>query len=507
MRRKAHAPERLLSTVLFTDIVGSTERAAELGDKQWRRLISVHHALVRRELKRYKGREVDTAGDGFFSTFDQPAQAIECAEAVVQAVGHLGIEVRAGIHIGEVEVTGPKVSGIAVHIGARVMAKAAPGQVLVSSTVHDLMSGSDIKFKDLGEQELKGVPAHWHLYAVERPTEATAAEAPVIVEEHARRRLPLIPTLIIAAVLMTVVAALAIALFSGGSSAAFTPSPNTVARIDPASGKVVDGAAVDTMPTSIAYGEGSVWVGNFESHTVQPVDPTTNEAGSAIGLDGNPTGIAVGGGSVWVTSSISGQLYQIDPSTNAARRIPTDTGVTGVAYGEDAVWVTNGQRDAVLRFDPSAPTDPPQSIQLAEGSQPAGIAVGAGSIWVAESLKGAVVRIDPKTMEVIQTILVLSGQPNKLAFGEGYVWVTNTDDDSLTRIDPVTNRGTTIKVGNGPTGVATSPGAVWVVNSLDGTVSEIDTKSSTIVATVKLGYSPDGVTTSPGAVWVTIHSL
>src|SRR6266516_2466348 len=166
MPRRPQTPERLLTTVLFTDIVGSTERASELGDKQWRRIIAAHHALVRRDLKRFQGREVDTAGDGFFATFDQPAQAIRCAEAVVRDVRRLGIEVRAGVHMGEVEVIGPKVGGIAVHIGARVMSKAGPGEVVVSSTVRDLVAGSDMRFHDLGAHELKGVPAQWRLYAV-----------------------------------------------------------------------------------------------------------------------------------------------------------------------------------------------------------------------------------------------------------------------------------------------------------------------------------------------------
>ena len=166
MPRRPQAPKRLLTTVLFTDIVGSTERAAEVGDKRWRQIVSAHHALVRRQLKRHGGREIDTAGDGFFATFDQPAEAIHCAEGILRDVRRLGIQVRAGVHMGEVEVVGPKVGGIAVHIGARVMAKAEPGRVLVSSTVRDLVSGSGLAFEDLGSHELKGVPAQWHLYAV-----------------------------------------------------------------------------------------------------------------------------------------------------------------------------------------------------------------------------------------------------------------------------------------------------------------------------------------------------
>jgi class 3 adenylate cyclase len=161
-------PETVLTTVLFTDIVGSTERAAELGDAGWRELVSRHHALVRRLLDRYRGREIDTAGDGFFATFDGPIRAIRCASAVRDAVRELGLDIRAGLHTGECEVLGDKVTGIAVAIGARLAARAAPGEVLASSTVKDLVAGSGIGFADRGAAELKGVPGEWRLYAVEQ---------------------------------------------------------------------------------------------------------------------------------------------------------------------------------------------------------------------------------------------------------------------------------------------------------------------------------------------------
>jgi class 3 adenylate cyclase len=165
--REAATPARMLATVLFTDLVGSTERAAELGDRTWRDLLEQHHAAVRRELARFDGSEVDTAGDGFFATFDGPARAIRCARAVVEAVGPLGLEVRAGLHTGEVELADGKVAGIAVNIGARIAAHAAPGEVLVSGTVKDLVAGSGLEFDDRGAAELKGVPGEWRLFAVQ----------------------------------------------------------------------------------------------------------------------------------------------------------------------------------------------------------------------------------------------------------------------------------------------------------------------------------------------------
>lgn len=165
-RREVSTPDRVLATVLFTDLVGSTAQANELGDRRWRDLLEQHHAAVRGELTRFDGRELDTAGDGFFATFDGPARAIRCARAIVDAVRRLGLEVRAGLHTGEVEVLDGKVAGIAVNIGARVAGKAGPSELLVSGTVKDLVAGSGIQFDDRGSTALKGIPGEWRLFAV-----------------------------------------------------------------------------------------------------------------------------------------------------------------------------------------------------------------------------------------------------------------------------------------------------------------------------------------------------
>src|SRR5205807_33736 len=159
-------PDRVLATVLFTDIVGATTRAAELGDRAWGELLRKHHDAIRSQLGRFRGQEVDTAGDGFFATFDGPARAVRCACAIRESLGELGLQVRAGLHTGERERNGEKVTGIAVHIGARVAAIAQPGEVLVSRTVKDLVAGSGIELDDRGEYELKGVPGEWQLFTV-----------------------------------------------------------------------------------------------------------------------------------------------------------------------------------------------------------------------------------------------------------------------------------------------------------------------------------------------------
>jgi class 3 adenylate cyclase len=164
--RREREADRVLATVLFTDIVGSTEKAVALGDHRWRELLERHHAIVRGELARFRGREIGTAGDGFLATFDGPARGVRCALAIGAAVRSLGLEVRAGLHTGECELIGDNVSGIAVHIGARVASSASASEVLVSSTIKDLVAGSGISFEDRGLHPLKGVPEAWHLYKV-----------------------------------------------------------------------------------------------------------------------------------------------------------------------------------------------------------------------------------------------------------------------------------------------------------------------------------------------------
>jgi class 3 adenylate cyclase len=164
--RHAREPDRVLATVLFTDIVGSTERAAEMGDRRWREVLEGHDRLVRRQVESHRGRAVKSTGDGVLATFDGPARAIQASKAMVDGVRNLGIEIRAGLHTGECEVIGDDVGGLAVHIGARVMAKADAGEVMVSSTVKDLVVGAGIDFADRGEHDLKGVPGPWRLFAV-----------------------------------------------------------------------------------------------------------------------------------------------------------------------------------------------------------------------------------------------------------------------------------------------------------------------------------------------------
>jgi class 3 adenylate cyclase len=164
----SRAPEadRVMATVLFTDIVGSTRLASDVGDRRWTELLDAHHSIVRRELERFRGREIDTAGDGFFALFDGPARAVRCALTIREGLRRVGLEIRAGVHSGEVELADGGARGVAVHIGQRVLAEGDAGDVLVSSTVKDLVAGSGLEFGDRGLRALKGVPGEWHLFEV-----------------------------------------------------------------------------------------------------------------------------------------------------------------------------------------------------------------------------------------------------------------------------------------------------------------------------------------------------
>jgi len=250
---------RLFRTVLFTDIVGSTEMAAQLGDRRWRKTVARHNATVRRELRRHHGREIDTAGDGFFATFESPTDAVRCAASVLAAVHGLGLRIRAGIHTGEVEPAGDKVGGIAVHIGARLLAMAGPEEVLVSSTVRDLVAGSGHEFDDRGEHELKGVPGKWHVYAFVLPRldESIAVGAAEEDEERlaaaARRQRLVIGGLVAVIALLAVGAGAAT-----GRSAAITVSVSTAGGIGAAAGASASIAAA----AGFAHGNGNAATGS-----------------------------------------------------------------------------------------------------------------------------------------------------------------------------------------------------------------------------------------------------
>jgi class 3 adenylate cyclase len=493
---------RILTTVLFTDIVGSTALATELEDRRWRGILAKHNSLVRSQLKRHGGREIDTAGDGFFAIFDRPAEGIRCAAAIIEAVRELGIEVRAGLHMGECEVMGRKVGGIAVHIAARVLGEAGPSEVLVSGTVKDLVAGSGLAFEDRGVHALKGVSGEWRLFALHQPDGARTLVDVRTVEpeepEPSRRwtRLPVF--LVLGGIFLLGVGA----VLAARDDAPLRLGANSVVAIDSESGEARGIVEVGAGPASLAVGGGAVWVANLDDGTVSRVDSDTlTEAGSRGGI-GIPTSMAVGEGGVWVADGVSNTLYEIDPGTNRVE-IHEGVGGNGVAVGFNYLWVIDAESDTVLRIDPT--TLEVDRIRLEDGSGPAAIATGQGAVWVANELKESVTRIDPFTREIVASDIALCCPPTGISVGPSGVWITSRAQDAIARIDPQSNSATqSLEVADAPEGIAVAADGVWIANSGAQSIWRLDPVTEDVIQ-VAVDGSPRGVVVADdGTVWVTV---
>jgi class 3 adenylate cyclase/DNA-binding beta-propeller fold protein YncE len=527
--RRSTAPRRRVATVLFTDIVGSTELAARLGDRGWRTLLERHHAAVRRILRRYRGREIDTAGDGFFALFDEPADAILCAAEITVAVRHLDIQVRAGIHTGEVEIAGDAVSGIGVHIGARLLALAGPSEVIVSSTVRDLVAGSGLEFKDRGRRALKGVPGEWQLYALVPAgagTEPTADAVPAVTAEEAAagragtRRRGMLGSAAVLAVALAVGAALILIQgtapgppASSGLAASLPPSPtagvasgpNTVVAVGLESGAIKRSIPVGNAPGQLAFGEGALWVVNVSDSTLQRIDPVTGIVAPPIGNIGTPTGIAVGAGRVWVANGIGTHvIWAVDA---ASVRIISDIqgvgSISGVCFGFGSLWVSDESGDRVLRIDPSSRLTL-ATIPMAGGTGPQAIAAGAEGIWVVGRNR-SVTHIDPATNAVagVPVTLCDACRPSGVSVGGGLVWVATREVDRVQRIDAASGGVSSVDVGDDPSAILATADGSWVANSLGQSVWHLDTGGH-VTQKIGLPGAPMGLAPGDGVIWVSL---
>ena len=490
---------------MFTDVVGSTERAAELGDAQWKKLLGAHNAAMRRLLKRHGGREVDTAGDGFFMTFGQPADAIECALDMIETLGAMGIHIRAGVHFGEVEVMDNKIAGMTVHIGARIMAQGGADELIVSSTVRDLMTGSDLPFDDRGFQQLKGVDSQWHLYEVAgrvREREQLTVGEPAPVTPAWRQPVVIVAT--VAAILALAVAGFA--LTRGGDEA--IPAVNTLVRLDGAAVTAV--VPVGSGPQAVAVQDTTVWVANTLDRTIQRVDSGAATAQPAEGgLLYAPTSIAVGDGFVWIGSSLTsdGSLVRVDPAEqNSARDVAVGGPVSGLATAPGFLWATDHDAGVIRRLD-IATGDVTQLRRLPDGSGPTGLAADGDSLWIALHDARQVVQVDPSTGEILASVRVEAGAPDRVAVGGGYVWVSVGDGDAVLRIDPEDASPFTIPGAcDGPAGIAVADDGVWVACSLDGRVLRLNAASGDTVDDVQVGadLGPSAVATTSEGLWVSL---
>jgi YVTN family beta-propeller protein len=487
MRRRAASASRVLTAVVFTDIVGSTELAARLGDAEWRRLLERQRAYVRANLRRFAGREVDTAGDGFFATFEVPAQAVLFALTTVAGASELGIELRSGVHMGEVERTGGGVAGMTVHIGARIAAAAAPSTVLVSSTVRDLATGADVRFEDQGTVELKGVAEPWHLYraVVSELTsdQAAVARGDAAVAEAERQ-----------------------AGIRHGLRGAIATGRGRVAVVALVSAGVLVVAAVGW-----ALWTAPVLVPSVPADQVGRVNPSAMGIGNAVQVGSLPDQLAYGGGLLWVTDATNGTLSAIDPQTRLPKGGPWSLGVTAVpgavAYGAGSVWVADTANQQVLRFDPTTDKVVGQPYQVGNG--PSSIVADDSVVWVANQLDGTLSRIDPNMgTGTVDPPLPIGETPDGLAIDSGDLWVSDFDAGRVLRLDLTTGEPVSdpISVGNGPTTLAADGSSVWVVNSRDGTVSRIDATTDSVDGLVAVGAEPGSVAAGDDAVWVTVGS-
>jgi class 3 adenylate cyclase len=525
-RRLITASERRLLTVFFTDIVASTDLAVEMGDARWRQLIARHHALVRGELKRFGGREIDTAGDGFFATFDRPAQAIRCAAAVVRAVRQLGIEVRAGLHLGEVEVAGKNVGGVAVHTGARVLAAADPGEVLVTATLRELVAGSGLEFADRGQHTLKGVPGTWQLYGLEtvdgRPLES-APDAPTAAERRAaiaaptllrRSRTPLISGS--SAILLLAVVFLLLRdtdLPSGGDGRPADPPLGSVVKVDPVH-ETIEHITRDVVVAhgggnpKIVVGEGGVWV---RSNSLVHLDPNTGRAVEGerlIETTGNPRadrGVEAGYRAIWVGGTLTGDhalLMRWNPATGerlSDTPIPSSVEVNDVALGGGSVWITFSD-GRLVKLDPDtrevlAET---RAAQLLDG-----VVFGAGGVWVIDVANGELTRVDPRSLRHGDPI-GFTGSVLGMAADDEHVWLLETSGNDVIPVSADGIVGDPISVGADPSGIAVGSGAVWVCDE-GGDVYEIDplTKQTTMIH-VGGHLTAIAVDEHAGTLWITV---
>jgi peptide/nickel transport system substrate-binding protein len=505
MPHRRVAARRFLATVLFTDIVGSTQHAARLGDRAWRDVLEKHNAVVRRELKVYGGREMDTAGDGFFAVFEAPERAVRCAASVTSALSPLGLQVRAGLHTGECEMVGGKVGGMAVVIGSRIAALAGPGEVLVSGSVRDLMTGSGVPFEDGEQQTLKGVEDPWRVYrlvpeAVDADT-GTSRRASMVPLYTRRQRRRLVVT--VAALTAVVLAATGLYVVTR-SDPEVVVGENAMGVIGPGrTPRVTAAVPVGRRPTAVAGGFGNVWVTNSATDSVSRIDPE-QDVSAEINLDpgSSPSGVAAGAGGVWVANSGDSAVSRIDPATSrVVANIRVRPGPTGIVVAFGSVWVTNALDASVTEINPN--TNKVVKV-VPVGAGPTGIAAGAGYLWVTNQGDGTVTRFDPKTYVKDQDVKVGSG-PVGISVGGGAAWVANNLDGSLWRIDVedlgVTSR--TLAKGGGAYGVAAHDGDVWVSNEYTGTLMRVTARNFRLGATVKLRGAPLGLAFVGDDLWFT----
>jgi streptogramin lyase len=520
-----------LGAALFTDIVGSTVIAAEMGNSRWAELLTRHHQIVRRELRRFGGRENDTAGDGFFVTFERPVDAIRCAVAAAGAVRTLGIEVRAGVSFGELELVDGKSGGLIVNTAARVMSVAGPGEVLVPASVRDIVSGSGISFADHGMHRLKGLEDEVRLFLV-TGLDGAVVMPPLDAEDAAERRREIFPgpnrrsrKAFLAAIAAAVIATAAIAwtVMSRGEPTEETSQPDQfLVELDPDSGtelQTIDiplprrpGEATPTGRT-VAAGQGAVWIlaPTNPDPTLIHVDPGHGDVREPIRLRFSFSLSMVSAfDAVWVATA--DRLISVHPGTDEIRQvlaIPTvsaGSGRASLAFDRQQLWI--GRTDGVLmRVDPSGTVGREREVAASVDL----IAAGEEGVWVVDQVAGIIRRIDPETLRPIGRIEA-HGNVDRMLVSDGSLWIMDRATGVVTRIstaslDPARAQA---PVGAGATDMAAGFRSIWISHE-DGRITRIDVATLAVdeeFARVDGAATAIAVDLTRGSVWVDIgHPL
>jgi class 3 adenylate cyclase/streptogramin lyase len=506
---------RGLGAVLFTDIVGSTPIAAEMGNTRWGELVARHHRILRGLIHRFGGREVDTAGDGFFVAFERPADAIRCAVAATEAVRGLGIEIRAGISFGELEMVGRKPGGLVVNTAARVMSVAGPGEVLVPASVREIVPGAGVTFTEHGVHQLKGLEGEFRLFGV-TGVDGREVVPPLETEQAAERRREIFPTsgrrwALLVGVGAGVLALIVVAsiLFSGGAETAKQAGGTrySVAMIDASSGDVRSPVSVgnqrsvslDFVDHPMAVGEGGVWL--LQAPLLLHIDPRHEEIRSdQIDVGFGPSGSVVTAfDAVWVLTGNT--LYRINPATDEAAvflQLPLASGITTSSVAvADSIWV--GESDGTLiRLDPRTGA----RDQSETGRAVDKLAATKEAVWVADVLAGEAVRFDPNDLHQIGKPIEIRGSIDQIFARGDYLWVLDRHSGFVTRITSSDPGGRPARVGDGATDMAVGPDAVWV-GDRDGSLYRVDPLTLEVtelpVGAAIIGV---GVEEATGSVWV-----
>ncbi len=511
--------EQGVVTIMHADVEGSTALTTRLGDEIGRRTLEGTKRIVRERAETFGGRQIDAVGDSMMFTFTSTRQAIVGAIAVQRALAMAEEErpdetlrVRIGLNVGEVLERDGHPFGAAVNAGARVMAKASGGQILVSEMVVRLVGTMPgVSFRDRGRHTFKGFDERWRLYEVGWDKPAAAPTPKRRRRGGALRRHRRLAGAAVAATAVAVAALTAALLLAREEGGAVVVPANTIAIVDPATNEVAEFVDGLDRPGPVAFGAGSIWVGGLEDRTLVRINPGTKEIVGRIPLPGTPDGIAVGEGAVWVVHGRLGTVTRVDPAFDIVAETvslagKSNTYVTGgVAVGEGSVWGVFGD-STLARLDPSTNR---KTGEVLAGTGPTSVVAAFGSIWVSNSGEASVERYSVGTFpdEPVDELSV-GGAPTGLAVGADAIWVASPEAGIVSRIEPsaVASSALPIGVGERPSATATGEGAVWVANTGSRTLSRIDPATNDVVETISLGNAPAGIAFGGDLVWVAVQA-